>query len=241
MNVYLDNNILIEIEDGKYRVSDFLSVEKALYHYSDVHMSELLEARGNDKISQKGRLNLISQLCDKNYIVTGVLNPPEFMEESVEDAYKLSDNPIRQKLAQMACNDVPYTRIREVLDLRSSEFNNTPCEEVLSIVDSRMKEKLGMSLMTYLVASEAYGGKPLYYTLLKLIDTSNYWPEKKTQRSNIALLYDAAHAYSAQICDVLVTNDKRMSEKVTAIYCFLGIKTKIQTADDYLTVYGKKY
>lgn len=235
MNVYLDNNVLVDIEEGKYSLVAFLSKQDTKYHYSDVHLNELLEARGIDHVSQEERLALISKICGENYIVTGVLDPPEFLQKDVSFTYRLCDTPYRVLINKMACNDAPYEKVRQQLGITSRDFNNTSPNQVLFKIDCMMKEKVGISLMSFLVSSEAFGGKPLFYTLLKLIDISNYWPDKKTDHSGIALLNDAAHAYSAQICDMLVTNDRRMKEKVTAIYMFLGINTAIVSTDDYLS------
>ena len=91
-----------------------------------------------------------------------------------------------------------------------------------------------MGLLTYLGATEAYGGKPLYHTLFNLIDAANYWGDKKTAHSNVARLYDAAYTYFAQVCDVLVTNDKRMRVKTKAVYSFLGVKTRVLSVDEFL-------
>lgn len=59
MRVYLDNNVLIDIEQGKLNEEEFLSKPNKEYYYSDAHLGELLEARGNPKVSQEGRLDLI--------------------------------------------------------------------------------------------------------------------------------------------------------------------------------------
>ena len=55
----------------------------------------------------------------------------------------------------------------------------------------------------------------------------------KTDHSEVAKLYDASHAYFAQICDVLVTDDKRMRAKVKAIYSFLKIDTKVVSPKEF--------
>ena len=43
--VYLDNNILVDIEAGVYKVEDFTSVSQTLYYYSDAHLNELLKRK----------------------------------------------------------------------------------------------------------------------------------------------------------------------------------------------------
>lgn len=108
---------------------------------------------------------------------------------------------------------------------------------MLKMIDERVKQKLNnMDLLTYLRETEAHGGKPLYHTLFNLIDSANYWGDKKTSHSNVARLYDATHAYFAQICDVLVTNDKRMRAKTKAVYSFLDVNTNVVSTNEYLEI-----
>ena len=235
MKVYMDNNVLVDIEAVKYSVEDFTEMSGATYYYSDAHINELLEAKGNPKVSQGGRLSLISQLCRCNNILTGGFEAPEIYEKEPEEMYRLCDTPMRAFIAQQAnTGDDLFMKLREKLDFDSTIFNNVSPEIVLEMINERIKQKLNIDLMTYLKATEAFGGKPLYHTLFNLIDSANYWGDKKTSHSNIARLYDAAHAYFAQVCDVLVTNDKRMRTKTKAVYTFLGVKTRVLSTDEYL-------
>lgn len=238
MKVYLDNNVLVDIDYGKFNLSDFLSIQNAEYYYSDAHLSELLEALGNQKVSQEGRLNLISEICGHNYILAGVFGPPEFLFKSPVDIYKYMSGltAFRLKINEITSSggDV-FDHIRQLLDFDARRFNNEKPESVLRILDKRMNEKLQMGLLQYLKASEAIPGRPLFCTLLNIIDAANYWGDTKTNHSDIARLNDASHAYFAQICDVLVTNDKRMIAKVKAIYSFLHISTKVLSVRDYFT------
>ena len=235
MKVYMDNNVLVDIEVGKYSVEDFTGMSGATYYYSDAHINELLEAKGNPKVSQGGRLSLISQLCGCNNILTGGFEAPEIYEKEPEEMYRLCDTPMRAFIAQQVnTGDDLFMKLREKLDFDSTIFNNVSPEIVLEMINERIKQKLNIDLMTYLKATEAFGGKPLYHTLFNLIDSANYWGDKKTSHSNIARLYDAAHAYFAQVCDVLITNDKRMRSKTKAVYTFLGVKTRVLSTDEYL-------
>lgn len=235
MKVYMDNNVLVDIEVGKYSVEDFTGMSGATYYYSDAHINELLEAKSNPKVSQRGRLSLISQLCGCNNILTGGFEAPEIYEKEPVEMYILCDTPMRAFIVQQVNtgNDL-FMKLREKLDFDSTIFNNVSPELVLEMIDERVKQKLNIDLKTYLKATEAFGGKPLYHTLFNLIDSANYWGDKKTSHSNIARLYDAAHAYFAQVCDVLVTNDKRMRTKTKAVYTFLGVKTRVLSTDEYL-------
>lgn len=237
MKVYLDNNVLVDIEVGKYSAEDFTGMSGATYYYSDAHMNELLEAKGNPIVSQEERLGLISQLCGCNNILTGGFEAPEIYEKEPEEMYRLCDTPFRAIIAQQVnTGDDLFMELREKLDFDSAIFNNESPGLVLEMVDEKMNQKLNIDLMTYLKATEAFGGKPLYHTLFNLIDSANYWGDRKTSHSNVARLYDAAHAYFAQICDVLVTNDKRMRAKTKAVYSFLGVNTTVVSTNEYLKV-----
>lgn len=238
MKVYLDNNVLVDIEAGKYSAETFASFPDTEYFYSDAHMNELLEAKGNPKVSQEGRLNLISKLCGRNNILTGGFEAPEFLEKDPEEMYRLCDNPLRAIIAQRVnTGDELFMELRERLGFDSTVFNNVSPGLVLEMIDDKVKEKLdNLDLLTYLRATGAFGGKPLYHTLFNLIDSANYWGDKKTAHSNVARLYDAAHAYFAQVCDVLVTNDKRMRAKTKAVYSFLGVNTKVVSTNEYLGI-----
>jgi hypothetical protein len=236
MRVYLDNNVLVDVEQGKLKEEFFLSRPNTEYYYSDAHLGELLEARGNTKVSQKDRLKLISRICGQNCILSGVLDEPEFIQKDVLEMYRIADTPLRSAINAMAKSGTNiFEKVRVELGFEGRQFNNEPPEKVLSVIDERMKEKLGIGLIPYLLSSEAFGGKVLYYTLLNMIDTANYWGDTKTDYSEVARLHDAFHAYSAIICDALVTSDKRMMAKVKAIYFFLGVKTKVLSAKDYLS------
>lgn len=232
---YLDNNVIVDIEDGKYSVEQFLNKDNYAYYFSQTHIEELLEAKDNPKVSQSGRLNLLSKLCGKNHILTGVDSAPEFFDKEPSEMYRLLDTPLRQLIIQ-AVNQFEglSLKVRQELDFNTLHFNNEAPEKVLSIIDNRMKEKSGIDLYSYLTRTEATMGKPIYHTLMQLIDMANYWGDKKTNRSDVARLYDSSHAYFAQICDVLVTNDKKMSMKVKAVYSFLNIRTRVVSADDFL-------
>lgn len=236
MKVYLDNNVFVDIEAGKCSAEMFASFPDTEYYYSDAHMNELLEAKGNPKVSQEGRLNLISKLCGRNNILTGGFEAPEFLEKDPEEMYRLCDNPLRAFIAQRVnTGDELFMELRERLGFDSTVFNNVSPDLVLEMIDDKVKEKLdNLDLLTYLRATGAFGGKPLYHTLFNLIDSANYWGDKKTAHSNVARLYDAAHAYFAQVCDVLVTNDKRMRAKTKAVYSFLGVNTKVVSTNEYL-------
>ena len=125
MKVYLDNNVLVDIEGGKYSADTFLSIPDVSYYYSDAHMNELLEAKGNPKVSQEGRLGLITKLCGRNNILTGVCDVPEIYEKDPVEMYKICDIPLRAYIAQQVnTGDELFAELRERLGFDSTVFNN---------------------------------------------------------------------------------------------------------------------
>lgn len=235
MKVYLDNNVLVDIEAGMYQLEIFCALPDVEYYYSDAHLNELLEARGNSKVSQEGRLDLIAKLCGKNYICSGVKSSPDFLEKDCKEMYRYVDIPLRAYINNtVSAGAAIFNEFREKLGFDSKVFNNESPERVLQIIDERMVEMMKMGLLDYLYQTDAYG-RSLYGTLLNIIDTANYWGDVKTDHSEVAKLSDASHAYSAQICDVLVTNDKRMRAKVKAIYAYLGASTQVLSVKEFFS------
>lgn len=68
MKVYLDNNIIIGIEEGGYDIHLFKSFSDVEYFYSAAHVDELIEGKDNPKISVDQRLTTISELAGTNHI-----------------------------------------------------------------------------------------------------------------------------------------------------------------------------
>lgn len=237
MNVYLDNNILVDVEMGKYYIEQFLGRQNCTYWFSDSHVEELLEGLGNSKISQERRLALIKEICGDNCILPGVHAGPEFIKEDIVDAYmSAANNPCRTIITKLATDGrAVYFKLSEKIGLEAKTFNNVTYNQVLPMIDARLKECEKIGLIEYLVRSEGIDGRPLYLTLFNLVDLCNYWRDARTDHSEIARLYDASHAYSAQICDVLVSNDKKMRQKAKAVYAFLGVTTEVVSGHEFLT------
>lgn len=100
-------------------------------------------------------------------------------------------------------------------------MNNSPAK-ILNVLDERMQEHWGYGIEVYLRKQEADQNRTRYNTLFNLLDFVYYWRDE----SHTARLYDASHAYFAQICDFLVSNDKRMRIKSEAVYSYLGVKPR---------------
>ena len=234
MRIYLDNNILVDIENEIYSLKDFCSVPNAEYFYSEVHMDELMNGLDAHPELKVMRLHTIERLCCSSYILPGVLKEEmEIFSMSPQNAFDLSmrfkflHDHIYQFTRSMNINRDVFLNS---LELDKREIVNISPANILNVLDERMQEHWGYGIEMYLEKQEADQNRTRYNTLFNLLDFVYYWRDE----SHTARLYDASHAYFAQICDFLVSNDKRMRIKSEAVYSYLGVKTKVMTADEYL-------
>ena len=114
------------------------------------------------------------------------------------------------------------------------EVGNYHPTEIFGVLDNKLKEFWGYGIEVYLQKSLASTGRGVFSALFNLLDFFCYWHDK----NGAARLYDSSHAYFAQFCDVLVSNDKRMRIKTVAVYDYLGINKKVYSADIFLKEYA---
>ena len=54
-------------------------------------------------------------------------------------------------------------------------------------------------------------------------------------RKNTSGIHDTSHSIYGTYCEVFVTNDKKFSKRLQAIYEFLGLKVKVMLLDNYIS------
>ena len=118
------------------------------------------------------------------------------------------------------------------LELNKNEVGNIKHSDIIKQIDEKMKEHWGYGVGIYLEKQCASTKRTVFSSLFNLLDFVCYRHDK----SHTARLYDSSHACFAQMCDILVTNDKRMKIKTEAVYSYLGINTKVQTAEEFLNL-----
>ena len=235
--VYLDNNVLVDIECGYYNLSDFLKSENLEYYFSSSHIDELIEGRDLKSLSVNNRLSLIEKLCYTNYILSGSVLP-EICPMSPQKAYEIGNSPLTLFLHNKINNSiasfiVDREKILEILRIRKIEINNIPPQDIIGKLDEALTLAKEVDIKSYLQSTGAKG-RALFSTLFNLLDFASYYKDKQTEHSDIARLHDASHAYYAQLCDYFVSQDKRMRYKTEAVYCYLGVKTTIFSTTDYI-------
>ena len=236
--VYLDNNVIVDIEYGNLNLSDFLSLQNVKYFFSPSHIEELFEGEKIQSLSIINRLNLIEKLTSTNYIKPNIPEPC-FSLMSPQQIYMIEKNPIvkgiRNRLNSHADFNVDREEFLKILKLKKIEINNNPPNVILGTINEVMSQTIKMDINTYLKLTDAYG-RALFATLFNLLDFVCFYKDKQTNHSDIARMYDASHAYYAQICDIIVTQDKRNKFKTEAVYSYLNINTKVLTVKDFLGI-----
>lgn len=242
MKVYLDNNIIVGIENGEFDIALFRTIGNVEYFYSAAHIDELIEGEHLQKLSVEKRLMTIEQLAGTNHILNGA-HTPEFFPKTPKEMYEISHTPWAMMLRTnmnigLNAFNPDRDKFLEVLKLNKIEVNNIkPCE-IINEIDKRLQKADDpndrISVEQYLERTEAIG-RAVYGTLFNLLDFACFHKDKPTDHSNIARMHDASHAYFAQLCDVFVSNDKKMRYKTEAVYNYLGVDTRVMSGKEYIT------
>lgn len=235
---YLDNNVLVDIEQGIISISDFLSLQNSKYFFSPSHIDELIEGERISKLSIDNRLALIEHLASNNYIMPGYPNP-ELCARSPLQVYQDVKTPqatfIRQLINQSASNFIlDRDEFLKIVRLRKIEVNNIPSQEIIIKLNEILSKYMNISIPELLFRSEAIGSA-VFGTLFNLLDLACYHRDRQTDHSNIARLHDASHAYYAQLCNIFVSQDKKMRYKTKAVYSYLGIDTQVLSFQEFKT------
>ena len=78
MNIYLDNNIIVDIE-SRGLAFDSLFTQNATYYFSAAHIGEMLEGE-NKGVNVIHRLKTIDRITSSNYI-DGIVQPEFFRKD----------------------------------------------------------------------------------------------------------------------------------------------------------------
>lgn len=233
--MYLDNNVLIDFEEGIIELEVLTANDDVFYFFSETHIEELLNGLIAHPELENTRLHTLELLCGENYIAPDV-GPFKggFEKETPQRVFELSmqfkrlhDQLYRYSNAMRISRDA----FLNGLHLEKKEVGNYKPSEIFNVLDAKLREHWGYGIDVYLQKSVATTGRTVFSSLFNLLDFVCYWHDKK---NHAARLYDSSHAYFAQYCDVLVSNDKMMRIKAQAVYSYLGIKTQVCSVDDFL-------
>lgn len=68
--------------------------------------------------------------------------------------------------------------------------------------------------------------------LLEFLEVRRFYPDNPSQF--ISGLHDTTHATYAAYCDIFVTNDNKLKQKMGAVYQWLGVKTTLLTPNEFI-------
>lgn len=244
MTAYLDNNILIYIENGSLTVSDLkVSINPDLtdYFYSSAHIQETEEIKGetdlirNERIEK--RLMTIESITNSKYLYHNLddgkvhlLNEkPSSVLDTIRDVSFA--NAMMKGLTNMIGNS-EREKFRLQLGLDPKRLNNYGTDEIVEHLNLKLKDWGDMSIIDLVEKGvemhpqgKEFGLNNRFGGIFELLDLLGYWTDKYNDKSNYARLWDSNHAYFASCCDYFVSDDKRTRNKAKVVYKIYGINT----------------
>ncbi|WP_237275198.1 hypothetical protein [Tenacibaculum ovolyticum] len=248
MSAYLDNNILIEIEENKYsieKIKNQLNIEFEISFYSQAHIYEAIEMKtSNEQLDFKNlsrRFDEISSITNNMYLMFDIKNnrvckkkiEPKLIFDTISDAgYVLS---MIKSFVNLIENE-KKVEFRKENNLDSKRINNLKPYEVIMHLEKKTNIFQGESFMDQLL--KIYDNKlltkeqrNLYCTTItfEFLDLIGYWKDKVNSKSNYARLWDSNHAFFASFCQFFISNDFRTRNKTKVVYELLGVNTVIHS------------
>lgn len=234
MRAYLDNNVLISIEEDKYSLKDF-KIPGVEYYFSNAHINELLNGvdKSIDGLKER-RLLTIKAVCGSKYLFQDTDYSIQLANCNPEQVYDCMSKVsfIRVGINNLA-NSFTANRIGilEELQWDAKEVGNYSPKDIFEEIDKRLlTSKYKLSIEDYLNSCKAYTDSAVFNSLFYLLDMVSYRKDK----NNVSRLYDSSHTYYAQKCDVLVSDDSRMRVKAEAVYHYLEVQTRVMSAEEFL-------
>ena len=230
MNIYIDNNVLIDHEENK----DILPIREDLrYYYSYIHIDEMIEL--GDKLEEKKskRLEAIRVLTkgkcllnNDDYEVTAFnMDPDSIFSICLSPSYSTGWENLKELQSQFEIKE-KRDAIIKILKIDVRRLNNYSVNELV--------QKYGADLYNYVNLS-SMNTQTAFQSLFNFLDMIGFWADKFTAKSNMARCYDANHAYFASYCNYFVTNDKRTMNKANVAYQLWGYKTIAISKTDFVS------
>lgn len=236
MRIYLDNNILVSIEDKQIELNSLRkeSSDNIEYVYSYAHISELLEANDNSGQLTEKRKNTINSVTNNCYCypygdtVEFKIEKPQFVIDTLKVNHGFFNN-LRNSVKAFNPN---REKLIAALKIDKKRINNYSASEVIEHFNSllKMETPVDFGEMVYMASSTLHGK---IYAVFNFLDFLGYWSDRKNTKSNIARYNDASHVFLASGCDYFVSNDLRARNKAKVAYELFNLKTKIYSFEEF--------
>lgn len=246
MTTYLDNNVLIYIENGSLTISDLKkNVHPNLidFFYSSAHIQETEEIKAETDLLRnkriEKRLRTIESVTKSNYLYHNLNDGKVYLfkekPESVLDTIR--DVPFGNSVMKVLVNLIGESereKFRLQLGLDSKKLNNYNTLEIVEHLNAKLIDWGDMSILEMIEKAvelhpqgKDFGLNNRFGGIFELLDLLGYWTDKYNDKSNYARMWDSNHAYFASFCDFFISDDKRTRNKTKVVYGIYGIDTVI--------------
>jgi len=229
MLIYLDNNILIDHENGKLTLPVSSEIK---YVYSYVHLQEMQELGERLDTIKDRRLKTIEELTEGRYVGNDENNRVVVFRGKPSEVFARIDNPLTRMLALRIHEAAAHWKVdedpkflMERLGIEKKVINNYTPEMLV--------EKHG-DLMLYYIAQTCVLRQEVFQSLFNILDAIGFWQDKVNDGSTMNRSYDANHAYFASACDYFVTNDRNTRNKANVAYSIYGYRTRSISYREYM-------
>jgi hypothetical protein len=247
MDIYIDNNILVSIENGDYsldNIRELFPSKKLKFLYSSAHIFEANGLRDKKDISRElllqKRFKSIRNIFKNNYLF---IEPKDSrIYHIIEDPQEVFDTitlvPSGINAMKTMVNLITPGQkesYRQSLGIEPHLLNNYHPAEVIQHLNTKILiEGTQMSFMEMIERAvncfpnaNNIGIHERIAAIFELLDMLGYWRDKETDNSNYARLWDAFHTTFASNCDYFICDDKRARNKAGVVYNLYNKKTKI--------------
>ncbi|WBX72943.1 hypothetical protein PG913_08515 [Tenacibaculum pacificus] len=248
---YLDNNILIDIEQGLISIDDLRNnIDENIteFYYSSAHLQEANEMTAKTDVELKNRLEkrfaTISLVTNNNYITQELPSNKVFSQiENPKTVYNtIKDVTSTQSAIKAMLNTISEEQkndFRERMEIDSKLMNNYSPKEVIEQVNTRSEALGGLSLVGMIEngvnlhpQGKEMGMGNRFAGVFELLDLIGYWKDKYNSKSNYARLWDASHSFYSSYFDYFVSDDKRTRNKAKVAFEIYGAKTQVVSSKD---------
>lgn len=250
MIAYLDNNVLVDIEQGKKTVEEVINnVDKSIHSifYSAAHLEEAEEMNNTDSETKnqriQRRLETIESVTSNNYIYQNLQNEISFLIERpkvvLETLREVSGTDKLIKSFISLYTPKNKNQFRDLLGIDIKRINNYTPNEVVNHFNTKMSNYgAGLSFLEVIESAVGYhpngatfGNSERMASMFEILDLLGYWKDKETGTSNYARLWDSNHAFHASYCNYFISDDKRTRYKAKVVYQLMEISTIIVSSN----------
>lgn len=245
MKAYLDNNILVYIEQGHITLSQVIEqidpkIESVFFSAS--HIQEMEEITGSTEEEKLKRINrrlkTIEEVTLNNYLYQNMENEVFFLKETptsvLETIREVPTGDIMKTFLSLVTEDQKL-QFREMLGINPKRINNYSSSEVITQLNTKLTNwGMNQSFMemiehgiSFNPQSSSFGLNHRVTAIFEMLDMVGYWKDKVTKSSNYARFWDSGHAFFAAYCDYFISDDKRTRNKARVVYHQFNIGTKV--------------